>query len=74
MKLSEIQLDELSVFSSWIADLDYKNGDVIMILDSGRKYRVMGVPEGMFRQWVRSPSKGKHWHGYIKGHYRVSRV
>ena len=74
MKLSEIQLDEIGVLSSWIQDLDYANNSVIMTLNNGRRYRILGVPEGMFRQWVKAPSKGKYWHSDIRGNYRASRI
>lgn len=74
MRLNEIQLDELSVFSSWIADLDYREGAVLMKLNNGRTYSITGVPEGMYRQWVRSPSKGKYWHSDIRGNYRATRI
>ena len=57
-ELNDIQIDEVSVFSSWIADLNYQEGAVIMTLNNGRSYRILGVPEGMFRQWVKAPSKG----------------
>lgn len=76
MRLSEIEsIAEVSVMSSWIADLDYAGPNVvIMTLNSGRRYRVLGVGEGVFRQWLRTPSKGKYWHSNIRGNYRVSRV
>lgn len=75
MRLFEIkQIDEVSVMSSWIADLSYKGDSVIMTLMNGRTYRVGGVPEGMYRQWVKAPSKGKFWHSDIRGNYRASRI
>ena len=69
-----MQIDEISVMSSWIADLDYEEGAVNLTLNNGRRYRVLGVPEGMLRQWVKAPSKGKYWHSDIRGNYRVSRI
>jgi hypothetical protein len=85
MRLNEIQsnkvksdkmpLNELSVFSSWISDLAFTKKKVtIMRLNTGRKYQILGLPPGMFREWMRSASKGKYWHGYIKGHYRTTRM
>mgnify|MGYP000005478822 FL=1 len=73
-EINEMQIDEISVMSSWIADLDYEEGAVNLTLNNGRRYRVLGVPEGMFRQWVKAPSKGKYWHSDIRGNYRVSRI
>ena len=74
MRISEIQLDEVKVLSSWIADLTYKNNGVIMTLLNGRSYFVGGIPEGLFRRWVSAPSKGKFWHSDIRGNYRASRL
>ncbi len=76
MRLEQIEpIAEVKVMSSWIADLDYAGPNVvIMTLNSGRRYRVLGVGEGLFRQWVRAPSKGKFWHSNIRGNYRVSRI
>lgn len=74
MKLSEIQLDEIGVMSSWIADLNYVDNMVVMTLNNGRTYRILGLPEGMFRQWMKASSKGKYWHSDVRGNYRVSRV
>lgn len=73
--MSEIaQIDEVSVMSSWIADLRFLDGSVILTLNNGRRYRVIGLSPGMFRQWVKAPSKGKFWHSNIRGNYRVSRL
>jgi len=72
MRLVEIQLDEVEVMSSWIDELEYDEGDVIMTLLSGRQYRIQDVPEGMFRQWIDAPSKGKFWHSDIRDFYYTS--
>jgi hypothetical protein len=75
MRMTEIaQIDEISVMSSWIADLRFLDGSVILTLNNGRRYRVIGLSPGMFRQWVKAPSKGKFWHSNIRGNYRVSRL
>lgn len=76
MRLDEIEpIAEVGVISSWIQDLDYAGPNVvIMTLNSGRRYRVLGVSEGVFRQWINAPSKGKYWHSNIRGNYRVSRI
>jgi hypothetical protein len=76
MRLEQIEpIAEVSVISSWIQDLDYIGDNVVlMTLNNGRQYRVLGVGEGLFRQWVSAPSKGKFWHSNIKGNYRVSRT
>jgi hypothetical protein len=74
MKLIEIQLNEIGVMSSWIEDLEYVDDMVVMTLNSGRAYRILGFPEGMFRQWIKASSKGKYWHSDVRGNYRVSRI
>lgn len=76
MRLFEIeqQIDEVGVMSSWIADLEYIGENVVMMtLNNGRRYRILGISEGLFRQWVSAPSKGKFWHSHIRGNYRASR-
>jgi len=74
MKLSEIQIDEVSVMSSWISDLDFDHNVTFMTLNNGRRYRILGLPEGTFRQWAHAPSKGKFWHSNIRGNYRARRI
>jgi len=74
MKIDELQLDEVGVMSSWIADLDRDHNVTFMTLNNGRRYRILGLPEGIFRQWLQAPSKGKFWHSDIRGNYRVSRI
>lgn len=70
MKLLELtMLNEEMVFSSWIEELEYIDGDVVMTLLSGRSYTVYAVPEEIFDEWVTSPSKGKFWHSDIRGIY-----
>jgi len=69
-----MQIDEVGVMSSWIADLSYENDSVIMTLNNGRTYRILGIPKGTFRQWIRASSKGKFWHSNLRGHYRVSEI
>lgn len=68
------QINEVQVLSSWINDLRYENDAVIMVLDDGHQYRIGGVPEGMFRQWIMSHSKGKYWHDNIRDHYHISKA
>lgn len=75
--ISELKqlLDEESVFSSWIDDLTLdRNGDVIMTLLSGRRYRVSDVGEDMYGDWIGSMSKGKYWHNYIKNNFATYRI
>lgn len=74
MRLFEIQrLDEESVFSSWIDELDYDDGNVIMTLLSGRAYQIRDVPYDVFEEWLQASSKGKFFHSDIKGLYDITR-
>lgn len=67
-------LFEEAVDSSWISDLDFENGNVIMTLLSGRRYRIRGIPEDTFEDWTISDSPGGFWHAYIRGIYSTIRV
>jgi hypothetical protein len=71
-----IHLQEQPVMSSWISDLTLQNNnaDVTMALGNGRRYAVRGVGPTVFQQWVTAPSKGKFWHGQIRGNYTVTRL
>jgi hypothetical protein len=78
MKLTEfthrIPLNEVAVISSWIEDLEFEDGDVIMSLNSGRQYMVHDVPDYVYEEWVQESSKGKFWWSDIRGLYLVSRL
>ena len=74
MKLEDFELDEVAVISSWIADLDYHEGDTYMTLNNGRMYVVKGTRPDVYDRWIKAPSKGKFWHSDIKGLYLVRRV
>jgi uncharacterized protein YlzI (FlbEa/FlbD family) len=75
MRLVEMRLDEVAVFSSWIDELEINpEGDVLMTLLSGRQYVVHEVGEDLYVEWLDADSKGKFWHGNIRDMYIVSRV
>jgi hypothetical protein len=75
MRLSELQIDEVAVLSSWIADLEIdRDGDVLMTLNNGRAYVVQRAGDDVYRAWTGASSKGKFWHSDIKGNYSVRRV
>lgn len=69
-----MRLFEVAVLSSWIDDLDYDDGDVIMTLLSGREYIIHDVDEDTFDEWVDANSKGKFWWSDITGLHRVRRI
>ncbi len=75
MRMTEIaQIDEVSVMSSWIADLSYQDRVLYLTLKNGRRYQILGLNPAMARAWLRAPSKGKFWHSNIRGNYRTSRI
>ncbi len=69
-------LNEVSVNSSWIEDIDIEQdgNDVIMTLLSGRMYRLFDVPNDMFEMWTEAGSPGKFWHDFIAGRYNTTRI
>lgn len=74
MKLNELQFNEESVLSSWIEDLSFEGDGVRMELNSGRAYFIKGMDEDMWKAWLFASSKGRFWHGYVKGNYLVGRT
>ena len=66
-----MEINEEFVFSSWIEELEYDNGDVIMSLLSGHKYRVYDVDEDKYKEWLDSLSKGKFFHYSIKDEHDI---
>ena len=73
MRYYEI-LNEQRVLSSWINDLNYDDGKIIMTLNNGRKYMIKDTPEELYNKWIISPSKGKFWHANIARKYKVSQT
>lgn len=73
MRLVQV-LNEVEVISSWIAELEWDDDGVIMILNSGREYKVHDVDFETFEEWVKAPSKGKFWHSDIRDMYIVTRI
>lgn len=74
MKLDEVLLNEQPVFSSWIEDLAYKQGGVVMTLGSGRVYFVARVKPALFKSWIAAASKGRFWHRQIKERHITTRI
>jgi len=75
MKIHEA-LTEDPVMSSWISDvtLQQNKRDVTMTLGNGTRYVVNNIGEQNFAAWLKSASKGKFWHSYIKGAFDVRRI
>lgn len=84
MKIHEIVITEaykniyeVAVDSSWIEDIDLDqddDGNVIMTLLSGRMYKLFGVPQELYDEWLDAESKGKFWHEYMAGQYNTTRI
>lgn len=75
MKIREI-LKEVKVQSSWISNLIYNrpNRRLTWRLSNGREYSVENISRTMFDRWKAANSKGKFFHLYIKGNYKVTRI
>lgn len=67
-------LDEIEVASSWIQDLTWDDGAVLLTLNNGKRYRVHDVNANTFRRWIAAPSKGKFWHLEMRGLHNVTRI
>jgi hypothetical protein len=61
------------VSSTWIAGLDYdhESKDCAMRLNTGQVYTVKSMDPNTYYNWVKSPSKGKFFHKYIKMNQRI---
>lgn len=75
MKLREL-LAEAPVQSSWITDMHYgrKQRLIHITLSSGRVYTIVGASEDLYRNWMNSESKGKFFHQYLRGKFKVWRI
>lgn len=72
MLINEIcQLNEESVDSSWISDIELEYQDdgtyiVIMTTRQGREYELRGIDKKTYKQWLATGSKGSFWWDRIK--------
>ena len=75
MKLRE--LFETPVSSSWITDITLmtdNSGNCVFATVSGNRYRVEGLGEQMYNQWIAAPSKGQFFNDQIRDQYQVVRL
>lgn len=72
MKIIEV-LNEVAVQSSWIVDVRKIGRNTYFINSDGSRYRVIGCPTSVYREWLAAPSKGKFFHNRIKYHYKIVR-
>lgn len=75
MRLSEF-LVEKQVASAWISDLTYNrpNKVLTMRLSNGKYFTIQGITRTLFDRWLKSPSKGRFYHDYIKDNYVLTRT
>lgn len=75
MKLRDL-LAEAPVQSSWIRDIHYgrKQRLIHLTTSSGRVYTIVGVSEDLYNNWMNSESKGKFFHQYLRGKFKVWRI
>lgn len=55
--------------STAISFIGYQNGILILTFQSGGTYRYDNVPEGVYKEMLAAPSKGKFYHERIKDRY-----
>ena len=51
-----------------------RDGDIIMVTNKNMRYRIHQVPFNVYRNWRRSPSKGKYWHKFVKNNFEIERI
>ena len=75
MTLAELLLEK-PVESSWITDLTHNrpNKVLTMRLSNGKYFSIQGISRPTFEKWSNSPSKGKFFHQFIKGRFKVTRI
>lgn len=59
--------------SSYIADMEYKDGSLFLTFTSGGTYSYYNVPESIFKEMLAAPSKDKFYHERIKDQYPYTR-
>lgn len=59
----------ISVVSSDIKSIGHENDKLEVQFLNGKKYQFLHVPESVFTEFLKSPSKGKFLHAKISGHY-----
>lgn len=69
-------LNEKAVDSTWIVDLMHNRPrkEVIMSLNNGKKYRILGITRTGIERWQQSPSKGEYFHEQIKPYHQITRI
>ncbi len=59
--------------SSWISDVQYDTETEYMLVTiNGKEHECKGVPESVYDEFKRAPSKGKYFNANIKGQYNHS--
>ena len=69
-------MDRLTVQSSNVASVGYDDNAATLEVEfqNGTVYQYYGVPQNMYEQFMRAPSKGQFLNTYIKNAYAYSRV
>lgn len=55
--------------SSFIRNIEYRNNSLYLTFKTGATYCYYNVPETVYTQMLKSPSKGKFFHEHIKDQY-----
>jgi hypothetical protein len=59
-----------AVHSSVIEEIDWKNRELTVTFTTGRVYVYAAVPQFVYFQFLRAPSKGEFFNREIRDHYR----
>ena len=69
-------MERYSVASSNVRSVGYDSQTQTLEVEflSGSRYQYYGVPQNLHEEMMRTPSKGRFLHTYIKDRYPYSRV
>lgn len=66
-------MQRISVTSSNVCSIGYKNGIIEVEFNDGSIYQYYGTTETLYRSFLNSSSKGRFVHYYLK-RYRYQRI
>ena len=66
--------ERLSVESSAIRSIGFKNGVLEIEFNSGSIYQYFDIPDAIYSDFMSAESKGRFFHKYIRGRYEVIRI
>jgi len=55
--------------SSMIDKVGYKDGDLVVVFNNGKKVNYYNVPESVYNNFINAESLGRYYNVHIKGKY-----